>query len=357
MVYWVLFIIGGGKISVYIDNKFVRLISSRLRNFKQKKDDLYNFSCPFCGDSKVNKTRARGFVYRKNNNLFYKCHNCVVSTTVGNLVKHVDPALYDEYVLENYTENNDGYYIKPEYSRPFQSQKFGSLSIQSYDTAEICSNLPESHDIIRYLNHRKIPKKLYSKLLYTDNYQKFIEEIFPGYEDISKISDDARLVIPFYNKNNELMAVTGRALSINKNTIRYVTVKLYKNQEKIIYGLDRVDLKRRVKIVEGPIDSLFLDNCVASGDANLIAVAKHLNVKDMVLIFDNERRNKDIVKYMEKAINDGYNIVIWPDSILEKDINLMIMSGKSVNEIEDVIASNTFQGLSAVARLTFWKKV
>jgi transcription elongation factor Elf1 len=85
------------------DSKYVRLISSRLRNFKQKKDYLWNFSCPFCGDSQKNKTKARGYVFQKGNNLFYRCHNCGVSTNVGNLIKQVDDSLHKEYVLERYS--------------------------------------------------------------------------------------------------------------------------------------------------------------------------------------------------------------------------------------------------------------
>jgi hypothetical protein len=51
--------------SLPTDSKYVRLISSRLRNFKQKKDYLWNFSCPFCGDSQKNKTKARGYAFQK----------------------------------------------------------------------------------------------------------------------------------------------------------------------------------------------------------------------------------------------------------------------------------------------------
>ena len=89
---------------LHIDSKYVRLISNRLRNFKQKDNYLWNFSCPYCGDSQKNKTKARGYVFQKDVNLLYRCHNCGVSTNVGNLVKHVDPTLHKEYTLENYKE-------------------------------------------------------------------------------------------------------------------------------------------------------------------------------------------------------------------------------------------------------------
>ena len=49
--------------SLAIESKYIRLLSHRLRNFKQKKDYLWNFSCPICGDSKKNLLKARGYVY------------------------------------------------------------------------------------------------------------------------------------------------------------------------------------------------------------------------------------------------------------------------------------------------------
>ena len=67
----------------YIDIKYLSLISPQLQQFKKKSDFLWNFRCPYCGDSQKSRTKARGFVYRKKNDLFYKCHNCGVGTTLG----------------------------------------------------------------------------------------------------------------------------------------------------------------------------------------------------------------------------------------------------------------------------------
>ena len=80
-----------------------------------------------------------------------------------------------------------------------------------------------------------------------------------------KLVPDARLVIPFYDENDELFAVSGRSLETNDKILRYVTIRTNENENKLIYGLDRVDFDDVVYIVEGPLDS-FLDNCIASGD-------------------------------------------------------------------------------------------
>ena len=165
------------------------------------------------------------------------------------------------------------------------------------------------------------------------------------------------MIIPFYDRHNQLVAVSGRALETSDKTLRYVTLRTNDSDDKLIYGLDRVDLDKPVKIVEGPIDSMFLSNCVASGDANLTIVAKDIDCAKKILIFDNEPRNKEIVKMMQDAIKSGYNIVIWPDTIKSKDINEMVMSGISVDEIESIISRNNFTGLEAQAKFVFWKKI
>ena len=342
--------------SIPTDTKYLRLISSRLRNFKQKGDNLFNFSCNYCGDSQKNRLKARGYAFQKSGGLFYKCFNCGMSTTVGNLIKHTDGALYNEYVMERYKsgESGNSNYKKPVFDIPVP--KFGKVERKKeFEHAEWLSNLPSDHFCIQYATKRKIPSNFYDKLLFTSHYNQFVTTLIPNHG--KQLVDDARLVIPFYNEYNELIAVSGRALETSDKTLRYVTIRTNESEDKLLYGMDRVNLSEPVRIVEGPLDSLFLNNCLASGDANLAIAAKSVHAEKKVLIFDNEKRNKQIVKMMQDAIKLGHNIVIWPDQLEGKDINEMILSGISSSEIERIISSNTFNGLEAQTRFTFWKKV
>ncbi|MCK9369292.1 DNA primase [Candidatus Dojkabacteria bacterium] len=341
--------------SIYIDLTFLRLISSRLRNFKQKKDDLFNFSCPFCGDSQKNKSKARGFIYRKNNGYFYKCYNCSYGTNVGGLVEHVDPSLYQEYILEKYKEGETGKRKTktPVFNIPIP--KFGKIDQPSYMlNAKLINDLPLTHSCLKYIKKRNIPEKFYNILYYTDHYKQLADEVFPNH-GVEKIRDDTRLVIPYFNEYNELIALSGRSLEKGKNVVRYVTINKNPVDKKPVYGMDRVSLDIPVRVVEGPLDSLFVDNCVASGDSNLLVTGSKF--KSAVLIFDNENRNVEIVKLMKKAIDKKFKIVIWPSNIVEKDINDMIVNGKSQEYIENVIVTNTFSDIEANLKLNMWKKV
>ena len=63
------------------------------------------------------------------------------------------------------------------------------------------------------------------------------------------------------------------------------------------------------------------------------------------------------MKQIEKTINLGYNVVLWPDDVKEKDINDMVISGKTKDEIQTIIKNNTYQGNMAKIRFSKWRKI
>ena len=342
--------------SLSVESKYIRLISSRLRNFKQKKDYLWNFSCPICGDSKKNLNKARGYVFSKGTNLFYSCHNCGSGISLGNLIKQVDSSLYKEFILERYKSGESGFsnFKHPTFDIP--TPRFDKVvKEKTFEHAEWVSKLPSGHFCLLYCTNRRFLSVMGDNLLFTPNYKKFCDALVPNHG--KEITADARLVIPFYDKYNTLIGVSGRALENSDYKLRYVTLRTTESQDKLIYGMDKVNTNELVRIVEGPIDSMFLSNCVASGDSALIQTAKLIDAENKVLIFDNQQRNKELVKLMEDAIKLSYNVVIWPDTIKEKDINEMVMAGVSPDEIEEIISSNTFTGLRAQMKFISWKKI
>jgi hypothetical protein len=60
---------------------------------------------------------------------------------------------------------------------------------------------------------------------------------------------------------------------------------------------------------------------------------------------------------MEKSIEEHYNVVIWPEMMVEKDVNDMILNGFSPDEIQDIIDKHTYQNLRAKMEFINWKKV
>lgn len=344
--------------SLYIDLKYTNLLSSRLDKFVTKGEYLFNFRCPICGDSQTNLSKKRGFIFRRANNLLFKCHNCTQSMSFGNLLKHIDQTLFNQYILERYKDGESGFsnFKQPTFNVPVP--KFGRIDKRvTYDNAEWCDLLPEQHFAKLYLKSRKLPDHVFSKLLFTQNYQAFADEVYPLHG--KELSADARIVIPFFDNNGVLIAISGRALENASERLRYITFRINDSEEKLLFGLDRVDTSKPVYIVEGQFDSFFIDNCIAATNSDLEGASKKIKEQGdikTILVYDNEKRNKEIVKLMGKAIKNDNNIVIWPETTDGKDINDMIINGLTTGEIKDTIDKNTTSGLEALTKFTYWKK-
>ena len=335
--------------SVYIDRSFLLRITPKLKKFSQKKEDLYNFRCPICGDSTKNTNKCRGYIYRKDNDYFYRCFNCGTSLNFYQFLEHVASSLLKEYVFQNFKEQNPNHSEEKETvleeikSKPKFKKSLGLKSI---------FELPDTHFAKIYCTDRKIPESALKNLFYAPDFKRYVDGM--GIKKKGLVEDDKRLVIPFYDEDKNLIALQGRTLTDSK--LRYITVKVSESDHKF-FGLDRIDHNKMIHVVEGPIDSLFLENAIATADSNLQSSENVFDKSKLTLIFDNEPRNKEIVKLMNKAIENHFKIVIWPEMIVEKDINDMIISGFTKEEIQDIIDNNTFVNLRAKMEFINWKKV
>ena len=130
--------------------------------FKKKGDNLWNFRCPYCGDSQKSRTKARGFVFRKKNDLFFKCHNCGVGASLGNLIKYVDSKTYDDYILERYRSGIETR------SSPQPEFKFDAPVFKKnvFKSLQSISQLSQTHPARRLVDERKLSElfQLFSKI-------------------------------------------------------------------------------------------------------------------------------------------------------------------------------------------------
>lgn len=335
--------------SNYIDIKYINLLSPKLLLFKKKNESLYNFRCPYCGDSDKNQTKARGYVYSREGALLYRCHNCGTGASLYNLIKHVSPDIHREYVTEKFLNGNK----RAEVSKPkvTYNNKPKYITDTPLKNLQRVSQLGINHPVKKYVTKRKIPTRYHSELFLAPKFYKFVSEISP--DKINEGSrDEPRLIIPFIDSYGNLIGFQGRALG--KSQPKYITIMLSEKSPKI-FGLDKVDFTKPVFVLEGPIDSMFVDNSIAMAGADMTGLDT-ISSTELVFVYDNEPRNKDILKRMEKVVDGGHKVVIFPVSVLEKDINDMIMNGKKKEEVNQLIHDNTFGGLEAKARLSQWRK-
>ena len=336
--------------SIATDTKFLNFLSSRLDRFKRVRDNLWNFRCPLCGDSSRNKRKARGYVYQKKTDLFYKCHNCGSGLSVGNLIKELDPILHKQYVMERYKAGETGKRKTKEPDFKFEAPKFKPKKT-TIDLPSIGS-LPKEHYARVYCEHRVIPQKFIDKIFYTEDFKKWAQSVC--HVDYSTlVSEEPRLVIPFFDRDNQLIGAQGRALQESK--IRYVTVKVHEDAPKV-FGLERWNSDQHTYLVEGPIDSLFLPNCLAMAGADMSDLSI-LDKDKTTLIFDNEPRNFQIARNMIKSLQDGWKLVIWPNSITCKDINDMVLTSIKDARLVEIINTNTYSGQRGEWEVHSWKKV
>jgi len=320
----------------HVDSKFIGLVSPKLQKFKRVKADLYNFRCPICGDSKKNKSKTRGYLYAVKANTNFKCHNCGASMSLNNFLKQVDPAVHKQYVMEKFKEGHTGRsFVTEEPEFKFEAPKFKKkLKLPK------ASENPKSSG---YLTARKLnPDNFY----YAEHFKKFVNSLKPTFDDTKH--DEERIIIPLYYEKN-LIGLQGR--SINPNPVKYITVMLDDDAPKI-YGLDNIRRDAPVYITEGPFDSTFIRNAIAMCGAD--ADISRWGISNPVWIYDNEPRNREITNRISKTIDSGQSVVIWPDSIDDKDINDMVMSGL---DVQSVIESNTYSGLQAKLKFNTWKKI
>ena len=329
----------------YIDTKYLNIISPYLQQFKKKGDNLWNFRCPYCGDSQKSRTKARGFVFRKKNDLFFKCHNCGVGASLGNLVKTIDSKTYKDYIMERYKGGVETH-SSPQPEFKFNAPVFRKKGI--LEGLQSIKSLPEDHPAHVIIKKRLIPTRSLSDLYLCELFFKFTNSIIPN-KFPSLGGDHPRLIIPFRDESGEVFAYQGRAFGDEQP--KYITIKIDADRDKI-FGLDKVDKSKSILVVEGPLDSLFLDNCIAVAGADFSNMGG-----DLTVIYDNEPRNKEINKQIEKTIDQGKSVCLWPDNIEYKDINDMIIAGYSKKEIQDIITNNTFSGVAAKLRFADWRRI
>ena len=331
--------------SSYIDLKFINNLRSRLSQFKQKNDYLFNFRCPHCGDSKKSKLKSRAYLYRVKNDMFFKCHNCSMGQNLANFIKFIDPQMHSQYLLERFKGG------APATPKPKFDFKPIFEETNLLDNCKKISEIENEHPAKQYVLKRKIPSEFFDKLYFCSKFGELVNKVKP--KTYNTKSDHPRLIIPFYDTTGKLFAFQGRAFG--KEQPKYLTIKLDENKQKV-YGLERINFQRHIYITEGPIDSLFVDNCLAAAGADLILKNKILP-QEVTYIFDNEPRNKEIIKRMYGVIEKDYNVVIWPSDIQLKDVNDMILSGLSKTEIADLISKSTYSKLSALTKMNEYKKV
>ena len=161
------------------------------------------------------------------------------------------------------------------------------------------------------------------------------------------------LVIPYLDfTGTKLTAILGRSI-LSDVQPKYLAAKTDPDSS-LIFGLDRIDPDRRVLVLEGPLDSLFLDNAAAVTGTALTKAAEFLPKEHLVLVFDNQAK---IADHMIRAAQDGFRVAVWwlQGGEGRKDINDLVLAGYDPEKLAALLIENSFTGTEAVRRIWRWR--
>ena len=338
------------------------MVVSSLDMAKWKGDTTLNHRCLYCGDSSKNTYKARGYHFAVEQSFIYKCHNCGKSTSSVNFIKDHFPVIHKEYVKEWLKESgrkpkNHASGHKMPSANTFKFTPKIEINTKDIMTVENLKFLMKPCNEVavakKYLEDRKIPKVHFNELWYTEHPQS-LSLLSSKYKD-RVLGNDPRIILPFFSEDGELIGISGRA--INDSPLRYLTMR-FRDDLPLIFNLNKVDRTKTIYVTEGPIDSLFLPNSIAVAGSDFKKIDE--TIKDSsVLIFDNEPRNKEILKKIDEVIDLGYSVCVWNDRRVDayKDINEMILNGLTEQEVKSIIDECTTDGLSAKLKLQEYKKI
>ena len=134
------------------------------------------------------------------------------------------------------------------------------------------------HEAHKFLKKRKLP--VHDELNYIDDEEK-LEGIVDKYKD-RLIGHASRIIIPFYDRHGNLIGVTGRAID-NRKKPRYLTLRFTEENGPMIFGLNAIDKNKKVYVVEGPLDALFLPNCVAVSGSDFMKLTQSVSYTHLTL--------------------------------------------------------------------------
>ena len=150
----------------------------------------------------TNQKQKCGYVFRKEQKLLYRCHNCSKGTTLQGLLKHIDVNIYKDYIFEQFKKDRVNKELDGKLTFTQPNFMKGSSPLKSLKKI---SQLRHDHPVKRFVDSRKIPTKTHYELFFAPKFYKWVNTIIPN-KFPSTEGDHPRLVIPFFDENNKFFA-------------------------------------------------------------------------------------------------------------------------------------------------------
>jgi len=288
--------------------KYLKIVMNL--NFKgySFRNSKFNFRCNVCGDSKKSSTKKRGWITLWKKKWNFKCFNCSSSFSAYAWMKKYYPVVFRDYLREVYSQNSTKI-IEPTVEKPIE-KKETVIQKNFRNFIPILNQRAISDKAVQFCIDRKIPKNIYKKWF-------VCEEGF--YRN--------RLIIPFYDKEEHIYFWQARSL-IGKEP-KYLNSLFSK--EDVIYNWDFIDKDKEIIVLEGVIDSLFVENSIAVLSTVWDwKIDKKLNALNCYYLLDYDQSKETKRRYL-KLLKEKRKIFNWVKLI--KDINLPPKDKWDINEL------------------------
>ena len=316
-----------------------------------KFNKTYNGCCPICkeGDSWGRKKR---FYYIPSKELTY-CHNCGYSKKPLKFIADVTNKPLQ--VIINEIKDFD---VEIQLDEPKQEVK---KVIQTETLPKDCINLLDSSQVEYYKDNPVVTMALHC--IKTRRLDKGINKPKTFYLSLNDPVHKNRLVLPFYDEFDNIIFYQTRGL-VNKDLHERPKYLSKMNAERSLYGIHNINPEiDSVFIFEGPIDSYFVENGIATcgiterSSKIFTSLQKQqiskLNFYDKVYVLDNQYKDTAALNKSIILADNGEKVFIWPDELKRfKDFNDICVAGNRDKIKPEFIIKNTYSGLQAKLLLT-----
>ena len=345
-----------------IEEKVQRILDSKFKkdSFHKRKIDHFhdriNFACPFCGDSLRDPRKKRFNIYL--NSLSCHCFNCNHHSGINSFLKQFD----EELSVEDKIQVHEIQQSSKKFERRISSNQ-SSFAFQLLDKLAIPKSILfnmlnlttpyKSKECSDYLNSRCINIKQWkhfaynekSKELYILNINSNDRVIGMQIRQLDTNSKKSRYLTRSLSKiyNNifkkDISILIERLLKSIENGEKYITEEdgvenIQANLDRLsgLFNIMNVDMNKPLTIVEGPIDSLCINNAIA------LQGATKLNnyfdeIKMVRYLFDNDKVGKE---HSLDKIKSNKKVFLW--NLYIKKMNIK----NKVKDINDVLKLNKF---------------
>jgi predicted RNA-binding Zn-ribbon protein involved in translation (DUF1610 family) len=338
---------------VSIEDFILEVLEHRFEDEREKIKILpevkgYNFSCPYCGDSRKRASKHRGHIYMGTKS--YKCWNdgCLQYATLREFVSKWT-AEYDIDISDLDIDFDVDFDVTTRISIPKGTNIFDYI---------VSSGLMNSLIDMQYLIDRfsLYPISMAAEGSMARNFaeSRMLYDI-PEHDDYMYCDNqDSKVYI--FNMHKE----SGKVISYAVRNLeeRIALVKKYDmfNYSRMIdkmgietppdlqfidtlgnyFNIMNVNRRTEISITEGQIDSMFAYNGIAaSGTGKLAFILKYVNISEVRILFDSDKAG---VKESITALRDGFKVFMWRNLFGKlykkfREDRLKIMDIKDPNEL------------------------